>query len=134
MSMQAERIRQVLGKDCQRNRDNSLRFLRHLMDALQAPCRLVCLEHFPWETPFLNGGWDDATYQALKRDNPSMADEFELLDLLPPEPGQDDLIACIRRPGDGRTFEVGLSLLACNDTSETNQLLIDDYTVWHGSY
>ena len=134
MSMQDERIRKVLGKNCRRNRENALRFLRHLMAALSVPCHLICLEHFPWEAPFLDGGWDDERYHQLKRHNPSMADEFELLDLLPPEEGGDDLIASIRRLSDDMTFEVGLSLLACNDAAGDNPLLIDDYTVWYGTY
>lgn len=134
MDMQHERIRGILGKHCRRNPENMIKYLRYLRKSIEFPCYLTGMEDFPWEEPYLMGGWDNMEYQELKKTNPSFTDEFELMALLSPKSGQDDILAKVKRTSDQKIFEIGLSWLECKDFQSENFQLIDDYGVWHTNY
>lgn len=91
-------------------------------------------EDFPWEEPYVIGGWDKNEYEQLKKENPSYTDVFELIELLEPDPDYDDIVAKIKRLTDLNIFEVGLSWLKCLNSDDVNYQLINDYAVWHTNY
>ena len=129
-----KRIQKILGENRSRNQQNSSRYLDHLKSAIKFPCRLTGIEDFPWEEPYVIGGWDKDEYEELKKDNPSYTDTFELLGLLEPDLEFDDIVAKLKRLTDFKTFEVGLSWLKCLDSDDVNYQLIKDYAVWHPNY
>jgi len=85
MDEQDKRIKRILGPECERKPQTILKYLDYLRKALKFPCRLTGLEDFPWEEPYILGGWDQKEYEELKKDNPSYTDEFELIELQEPE-------------------------------------------------
>jgi len=134
MDDQDKRIQKILGSECERNRQNALRYLEYLKKTIKMPCRLTGTEDFPWEEPYVLGGWDQKEYEKLKKENPSYTDEYELVRLLEPESGDDEIYAKVRRVSDQKIFEIGLSWLECTDSEHENYQLIDDYSVWHVNY
>jgi hypothetical protein len=134
MDKQYERIKEILGKDCERNSQNAIRYLTYLKETVKTPCLLTGIEDFLWEEPYVIGGWDNREYQELKKNNPSFTDQFELLELLPPNSGDDDIIAKVKRISDQKIFEIGLSWLECADFMDMNYQFIHDYAVWHTNY
>jgi hypothetical protein len=134
MDKQFERIKEILGKDCKRNSQNAIRYLTYLKKTVKTPCLLTGIEDFLWEEPYVIGGWNKREYQELKKNNPSFTDQFELLELLPPNSGDDDIIAKVKRISDQKIFEIGLSWLECTDFKDINYQVIDDYAVWHANY
>jgi len=134
MDKQFERIKEILGKDCRRSSQNAIRYLTYLNKTVKTPCLFTGIEDFLWEEPYVIGGWDKREYQELKKNNPSFTDQFELLELLPPTSGDDDIIAKVKRISDQKIFEIGLSWLECTDFKDINYQVIDDYTVWHANY
>jgi len=134
MDEQDKRIKRILGPECERNPQTILKYLDYLRKALKFPCRLTGLEDFPWEEPYILGGWDQKEYEELKKDNPSYTDEFELIELQEPEGGDEEIYAKVKRIKDKKSFEIGLSWLKCTDKNHDNYQLIDDYAVWHTNY
>jgi len=134
MDDQDKRIREILGKDCECNIQNVLRYFVYLKTTIRYPCRLTGMEDFPWEEPYVLGGWDKKEYEKLKKDNPSYTDEYELVELIKPASGDDEIFAKVRRISDKKIFEIGLSWLECTDSENENYQLIDDYSVWHTNY
>jgi hypothetical protein len=104
----------------------------HLKKHLSLPLRVTGIEDFPWEEPYVLGGWDRNEYEEMKKTNPSYTDKFDLIDILDPE--SDDLIAKIRRISDGRTFQMELSWLRCVDKKSPDYVTLNDYSVWHVNY
>ncbi|MCX5914633.1 MAG: hypothetical protein NTV04_22190 [Deltaproteobacteria bacterium] len=134
MDDQDNRIREILGKDCECNIQNALKYFEYLKTTVRYPCRLTGMEDFPWEEPYVLGGWDKKEYEKLKKDNPSYTDEYELVKLIEPASRDDEIFANVRRISDKKIFEIGLSWLECTDSENENYQLIDDYSVWHTNY
>lgn len=132
MDKSEQRIRAVLGDDNERTAKNARRYLVHLEKHLSLPLRVTGIEDFPWEEPYVLGGWDRNEYEERKKTNPSYTDKFDLIDILDPE--SDDLIAKIRRVSDGRTFQMELSWLRCVDKKSPDYATLNDYSVWHVNY
>ncbi len=42
----------------------------------------------------------------------------------------EDIVAHVRRKGDGKEFDLGLAELRATDKKSSNFQLIDDYAVW----
>lgn len=124
----------ILGENRNRNQQNSSRYLNYLTSAVKYPCRLTGIEDFPWEEPYLLGGWDKDEYEKLKKENPSYTDVFELLELLEPNSECDDIVAKIQRLTDFKIFEIGLSWLKCLNSDDVNCQLIKYYAEWHTNY
>ena len=99
---------------------------------LSFPVRVTGIEDFPWEEPYVIGGWDQEEYEELKKTNPSYTDTYDLLDILNPE--SEDLVAVIKRISDGQTFQVDLSWLRCVDKRSPAYVMLDDYAVWFVNY
>ena len=91
MDDQDKRIREILGKDCECNIQNVLKYFVYLKTTIRYPCRLTGMEDFPWEEPYVLGGWDKKEYEKLKKDNPSYTDEYELVELIKPASGDDEI-------------------------------------------
>ena len=132
MKVWEQRIHTVLGDDNERNPGNTRRYREHLKKRLTLPLRVTGIEDFPWEEPYVIGGWDREEYGELKKSNPSYTDKFDLLDILDPE--REDLIAVIRRIADNQTFQVGLSWLRCVDKKSPAYITLHDYSVWYVNY
>ena len=132
MDRRFERIRAVLGKDANCTYKTALRFLDHLSKHLALPCQLAAAGVFPWEDAYIEKGWDDPQYLALKADRPAFGDLFDLQELLPPEKGQVDILADVIRCSDGKSFRIPLSQLECTEFKSPNYPLLDDYRAWQG--
>ncbi|MBN2382326.1 hypothetical protein JXQ70_05530 [bacterium] len=128
-----KRIQAILGNDNARTRRNAERYRVHLMKRLSLPLIVTGTEDFPWEEPYVLGGWDMREYEKLKKTQPSYTDTFELQALeLPDE--HEDVVAMVKRISDGRVFHIGLSWLCCEDEESEAYILLDDYGVWHTNY
>jgi len=134
MDMQAERIKGVLGKDCKRTVQNTLRFLKFLQRNVKAPCLLTGTEEFEWERDFLAEGWGGAEYEKMKAERPSFVDQFELETLTAPDADGEDIVACVKRLTDQKDFKIGLSLLEGLDFNNESFQFIDDYVAWYRYY
>ncbi|RLB61007.1 MAG: hypothetical protein DRG80_04600 [Deltaproteobacteria bacterium] len=92
MDAQDKRIEKILGSECERNSENALKYLDHLQKNTKAFCILTGVEDFPWEEPYVMGGRSQKEYEKLKKNNPSHTDQFELIELLPPENDENEII------------------------------------------
>lgn len=132
MKTSEDRIAAVLGEDSGRTAKNAIRYRAYLKKHIAFPLRVTGIEDFPWEEPYVVGGWDQAEYKELKKTNPSYTDKFDLLDILNPE--SDDLIAVIKRVSDDKTFQIELSWLRCVDKKDREYVTLNDYSVWYVNY
>ncbi len=133
MDEDEKRIHSILGKDKARTMHNALRYRDYLLKHLSLPIIVTGTEDFPWEEPYVFGGWDKREYQKLKITNPSYTDTFEIQALEPPKE-HEDVVAKVKRVSDGKVFEIGLSWLRCEDEDSKAYTLLDDYGVWHTNY
>jgi len=127
------RIHAILGNDNARTARNAERYRQYLIKQLSLPIIVTGTEDFPWEEPYVFGGWDKREYEKLKKANPSHTDTFELQSLDPPDE-HEDVVAMIKRVSDGRVFRLGLSWLCCEDGESKSATLLEDYGVWHTNY
>jgi len=134
MDMQVERIKGVLGKDCKRTPQNTLRFLQFLQKNVKVLCLLTGTEEFEWERAYLVEGWGNTEYEEMKAQRPSFVDQFELQALMAPDADGDDIVACVKRVADQKEFKIGLSLLEGIDFSNESFQFIDDYVAWYKHY
>ena len=123
-----KRIHAVLGDDDELNFRNACRYGTYLKQHLTLPVRVTGIEDFPWEEPYILGGWDKEEYKKLKETRPSYTDEFDLLDILDPE--DEDLIAKIRRVSDRKIFHMELSWLRCVNKKSPEYVTLNDYSIW----
>ena len=128
-----KRIHDVLGDDNERCTRNSERWRAHLLSCLHLPIRVTGIEDFPWEEPYIFGGWDKREYARLKKTQPSYTDTFDLVDIEGPEE-HDDLIARVRRVTDRKVFHIGLSWLRTESKDDPLHNKLNDYAVWHCNY
>jgi hypothetical protein len=133
---QMKRWEAILGDAAKGTQGEALEaFFRHLKANLQLPCEVTGTEDFHWEEPYVIGGWSQREYKRLKKTQPSYTDKYELLGI-----GRDDwsewmmfsedIVAHVRRKGDGKEFDLGLAELQVTDKKSPNFRLVDDYAVW----
>ena len=134
MDEQEKRIEKILGTECGKNSANALKYLDYLQKNIKTPCMLSGVEDFPWEEPYIFGGWSQKKYEKLKKNNPSYTDQFELIELLPPEDDENEIIGKVKRKSDQKIFAIGLSWLEATDKGSHNYQLLHDYSVWHINY
>jgi hypothetical protein len=133
---QMERCEAILGNAAEGTQEEAINaFLKHLKANLQLPCEVTGVEDFQWEEPYVIGGWSQAEYKRLKKTQPSYTDKYELLDIGQEEYSEwmmfgEDIVAHVRRRGDGKEFDLGLSELRATDKKSPNFQLLDDYSVW----
>lgn len=128
-----KRIHAILGDNNERNAQNVARYRSHLLKHLSLPLMVTGTDDFPWEEPYVIGGWDQQKYEELKKTNPSYTDTFELQGIGEPNE-HEDIAAKVRRVSDGKVFEIGLSWLCCEDEDTKAHTLLDDYGYWHTNY
>jgi hypothetical protein len=58
MDKSRQRIHAALGDDNERTSKNARRYLVHLKKHLSLPLCVTGIEDFPWEEPYVFGGWD----------------------------------------------------------------------------
>jgi hypothetical protein len=133
MDKHLSRIQMILGEDLERTIQTAELYRKYLLKQLPLPVRVTGSEDFPWEEPYVLGGWDQDEYQELKKNNPSYTDTFELIDLGKPN-RHEDIMAKLKRVSDGKQFEIGLSWLCCTEENSVIHLLLDDYGCWHTNY
>jgi hypothetical protein len=133
MDEQDSRIHEILGDNSERTRRNAKRYREYLLKNLTLPVTVTGMEDFPWEEPYVFGGWSQREYEKLKETNPSHTDTFELQGLNPPD-GHDDVVAVIKRISDGKRFKIGLSWLCCADKNDKAFAVLDDYAYWHTNF
>ncbi|MBU4495385.1 MAG: hypothetical protein KJ874_08790 [Acidobacteria bacterium] len=133
MEQTKKRIHAILGDDNRRTMHNATRYREYLLKHLSLPIIATGTEDFPWEEPYVFGGWDKRAYQKLKKTNPSYTDTFELQALGPPNE-HEDIAAKTKRVSDGKVFEIGLSWLSCKDEESETHALLDDFGIWYTNY
>jgi hypothetical protein len=133
MDPEDKRIQAILGDNNDRTMANANRYRSYLLKNLSLPIMVTGMEDFPWEEPYVMGGWDKREYEKLKKTKPSFTDTFELQALEFPN-DDEDIVAKIKRLSDGRLFEIGLSWLCCEDDKNEACMLLADYGVWHTNY
>lgn len=133
MNKQDKRIHGILGDDDERTIQNAERYRSYLLKNLPMPTIVTGIEDFPWEEPYILGGWDKQEYEELKKSNPSYTDLFELQTLGPPDENED-IVAKVKRQSDGKIFEIGLSWLCSKDKKSDAYMLLDDYATWYVNY
>ncbi len=134
MDAEDKRIQKILGSECERDSENSLKYLDHLKKNIKFPCILTGVEDFPWEEPYVIGGGNKDKYEKLKKNNPSYTDQYELIELLPPEDDENEIIGSVKRKTDKKIFTIGLSWLEATEKTDRNYQLLHDYSVWHINY
>ena len=134
MDEQEKRIIEILGEDCERNDNNFLKYYHYLKENISIPCVLTGIEDFLWEEKYVIGSWDPEEYKELKKDNPSYTDKFELIELLEPASGENDIFINARRLSDKKIFELELSWLKCTDSKSLNYQILHDFSVWKINY
>ena len=71
MDANDKRIHAILGDDSKRTIRNAERYRSYLLEHLALPILVTGMEDFPWEEPYVFGGWDQREYEELKKTNPS---------------------------------------------------------------
>lgn len=128
-----ERIDAVLGKNTEKSTKNFLKWRKHFLSNVVLPLRVSAIQDFPWEEPYVFGGWDKKKYEKLKKKHPSYTDQFELNDIMQ-DPIDEDLIAIVKRISDRKIFHLELSWLeACEDSGKA-YIILSDYSTWHCNY
>jgi hypothetical protein len=128
-----KRIHGILGDNERRTKHNANRYRKYLLKNLSLPILVTGSVDFPWEEPYVIGGWDKREYEELKKTNPSYKDTFELEALLLPNE-HADIVAQLRRLSDGERFTIGLSWLSYHDKRSAAYTLLNDYSIWHANY
>ena len=98
-----QRVRDILGEDDARCVRNSQRWRTYLLKRLALPIRVTGIEDFPWEEPYVFGGWSKSEYEELKKTQPSYTDTFELIDIGELQE-HDDLDSQVKRISEGKVF------------------------------
>ena len=133
---QEKRWEAILGDAAEGTQEEALEmFFKHLKANLQLPCEVTGTEDFRWEERYVIGGWSQEEYERLKKTQPSYRDKYELLGI---EQNcwsewmmfEEDIVAHVRRNGDGNKFDLGLAELRVTSKKSLNFQLIDDYAVW----
>ncbi|MGJ8640578.1 MAG: hypothetical protein ACSHYA_14410 [Opitutaceae bacterium] len=127
-----KRLTSILGNNNEVSDENTNRYRSHLLKHLQLPITVTGIEDFPWEEPYVIGGWNKAEYEKLEKTNPSYTDTFELHGI--EEADDEELIARLKRTTDGKRFEVELSWLCATERKTEAYTLLDDYSVWVVNY
>jgi len=133
---QMRRWEEILGDAAEGTQEEALQaFFNHLKANLQLPCEVTGIEDFRWEEPYVLGGWSQQEYKRLKKTQPSYTDKYELLGISQGDWSEwmmfdEDIVAHVRRKGDGREFYLGLAELRVTDKKSPNYQLIDDHSVW----
>jgi hypothetical protein len=135
MNEQEQRIIEILGADNLAVSLKSLTLYRdYLRKRLDMPCVMTGMEHFPWEKEYVSPSADKAEYEALKKEEPSYTDTYELKrfeDLIDKVLG---ILAKVRRVSDNKRFILDLALLKAADEKSRNYTLLDDYSAWFADH
>jgi hypothetical protein len=135
MQRQDRRIRVIVSEESAA-RDTALqRWYKHLMSHLVLPCDVTGIEDLQWEEFYAVGPGSAEEYEALRKEQPSYEDVFDLISLDPEADSEwsmfhEDLKAHVCRKSDGKSFVLGLSELKTVDKRSGSHQLLDDYSVW----
>ena len=128
---QIEQVSEILGPDNAVISLKSLTLYRdYLRLHLEIPCVMTGNEDFPWDGRYVFGYNNAAEYEALKKDQPSCEDIYELKrfeDLIDEDAG---ILVKVKRIKDNRRFILDLASLKATDGSSKNSTLLADYSAW----
>jgi hypothetical protein len=116
------------------NDETLSRYLRHLKETVQFPCKVTGMQDFPWEEYYVFGPGSAKEYEKLKKNQPSFSDTFEILQFEDEFDGLEGIIVQVRRTSDKKVFYLPLSDLENVDHKSRNYELIDDYASWFTNY
>ena len=120
------------------NKPNLRKFLTHIKKNITYPCILAGIESmgdFDWEEKFQFGYGSNKEYENLRKTNPSLKDEFELLEFLDKEIDAYETIPVkVRRISDKKQFILCLDGLKPVDEASDNYAIIDEFVVWFVNY
>ena len=126
-----QRTEAILGPDSLTVSLRSLTLYRdYLSRHLEMPCVMTGIESFPWDGKYVFGYDDPAEYEALKKDQPSFTDIYELKrfeELIDENAG---ILVKVKRVRDNRRFILDLASLKAVDGSSKNYTLLADYSLW----
>ncbi|MBP1747912.1 MAG: Calcium binding protein [Deltaproteobacteria bacterium] len=128
---QAEEVKALLGPDYETVSLKSLTLYRdYLRKHLEIPCVMTGIEDFAWDGKYVFGYNDTAEYEALKNDQPSSTDIYELKrfeDLIDESAG---ILVKVKRVKDNRRFILDLASLKAVDEPSKNCRLLANYSTW----
>jgi hypothetical protein len=129
----------VLGaEDISVSYKNLVAYLAFLKKELKPPFIVTGIESmgtFKWEERYSFGYGSKIEYNELRKKNPSMKDEYEILEF-----NEDEIEDCnqifvkVRRLSDKKKFEIGLDELQFIDEKSENHVLLDDFVTWFVNY
>ncbi len=122
---------EILGPDSLTVSLKSLTLYRdYLSKHLEMPCVMTGIENYPWDGNYVSGCNDKAEYEALKNDQPSPTDIYELkrFEELIDEHG--GILVKVKRVRDNRRFILDLASLKAVDESSRNCGLLAEYSSW----
>ena len=67
MNASEKRIHEILGDDLDVSPNNFRRYRAYLKKSMTFPVRVTGNQDFPWEEPYVMGGWDEEEYEELKK-------------------------------------------------------------------
>ena len=125
------RISAILSSDNKWVNDANLqKYSRYLKKNIKIPSILTGTEVFNWEEPYIFGDWSNDEYTKDKETNASYTDQFTLKKLLTNIDSWDGIIVNVKRPSDGKSFDLPLSDLQAVDTNSVEHKLLSDYSYW----
>lgn len=128
---QDKRIEKILGQfDTEVSEESTLRYLEHLRQNIEFPCKLTGIEDFPWEEHFVIGPGNKKEYEKLKKKQPSYTDTFSLISFENDLDENNGILVEVERLSDKKNFILPLADLKSTDTGSKNYQLLDDFSVW----
>ncbi|MCX5805832.1 MAG: hypothetical protein NT010_07170 [Proteobacteria bacterium] len=127
---QDQRIAEILEANLEVTLKSLTLYRDYLRINLDTPCIMTGIEDFPWEERYVFGYGDKTEYEALKKEQPSYTDIYELKrfeDLVDENTG---ILVKVKRVNDNKRFILDLASLKATDETSKNYTLLDDYSVW----
>jgi hypothetical protein len=131
LNEQHQRFAEILGADNLTVTLKSLTLYRdYLRKNLDSPCIMTGIEGFPWEEKDVSVFGDVAEREALKEEQPSVTDAYELKRFEDPMDEVTGILVKVKRLRDNHRFILKLASLRAADKTSKNYALLDDYSVW----
>jgi hypothetical protein len=127
---QDQRIAEILEGNLRVTLESLTLYRDYLRINLDTPCIMTGIEGFPWEERYVFGYGDKTEYEAIKKEQPSRTDIYELKrfeELIDEKAG---ILVKVKRVIDNKRFILDLASLKTTDETSKNHKLLDDYKVW----
>lgn len=132
---QEENIKNILeADDISVSMLNLNKYYKFLLKNIELPYILTGMEDFPWEEPYVFGGWSKKEYEKLKKDNASYTDKFDLIEFDNDIEDGSGIFVKVKRISDNKIFTLPLWDLKGIDKKSKNYQIISDYSSWMTNY